>query len=85
MELPVYLHGSDLLKSAPFFGWLVRVRYELLYEQMDGTSRSQWNKFTQHVAQNAVRGPQNSDRVASEAKWPGADLLYRLDQLLSGA
>ena len=64
---------------------------------MDGTSqcgklhverrspRSQWNKFTQHVAPNAVLIPTEKRDVASEAKWPGADLLYRLDQLLSDA
>jgi len=49
------------------------LKYELLYQQLvDGASVSQWQQFTQHVAlpQNAV------------AKWPGADLLFRLDQLL---
>lgn len=60
LDLPVYHYGADLLK------------YELLYQQLDGTSGSQWEQFTQNVVlpQDAV------------AKWPGADLLFRLDELL---
>ncbi|CAJ1445694.1 unnamed protein product, partial [Effrenium voratum] len=67
LDLPVYRYGADLLK------------YELLYEQ-DGTSRSQWHAFTQHVAlpEDAEAFP----RIPREAPWAGADLLYRLEEFL---
>lgn len=61
LDLPVYNRGFELLK------------YELLYQQLDGTSVSQWEQFTQHVAL-----PETSPAVE-----PAADLLFRLDRLLS--
>lgn len=61
LDLPVYNKGFELLK------------YELLYQQLDGTSVSQWEQFTQHVAL-----PDTSPAVE-----PAADLLFRLDLLLS--
>lgn len=59
LDLPSYNKGFDLLK------------YELLY-QVNGTSMSQWEQFTQHVAATGT------SPVAS----PAADLLFRLDELL---
>lgn len=59
LDLPVYNKGFELLK------------YELLYQQLDGTSVSQWEQFTQHVA------------LTPPAVEPAADLLFRLDLLLS--